>query len=934
MIVNLPNGVTLDLEIEIINDWNSGFVTRVTLANVSSVPLTGWSLDLDMGTGTTVQNSNQMDESQDGDIATFAPDRNWLNTISPNETVSFTFRSSRTPDAVTNIQADAFTVEGERYDLDDDGPLPITGITSELIVKDTWATGAWLQVRLTNNDSQDLTDWRLPIDLAGLTFARSGAVDFIDNGDGTGFLVPKQAFLTTIASGDSVAIGFNVSGDPALVNSIVLSAPDGTTAPDAVNDFGLAYDYDTATSKVSIDVADVLQNDSAADGGPLTLVGVDTATGGGASVLVGNTIEYTVQPTERGQVVINYDVEDSDGVLGSAQIFVDLPEAPILNVDDVTVNEADGSVTFDVTLTGALSLRDTVEVDVATREGSALAGADFLATSDTLVFTDTSRTQSITVDLVDNPDFELTEAFDLLLSNAKGAEIGKHAGVATIVDDAGDTGPFGTQTEGLDVQVSLAGEFVVGHTFGLTLTNTSGETFAGAPVITVGVQDGMKLVTSTGADYREGEGSSVTQDGQATVQGSHDDRYYTFQINPAAGRNPDLADGTWDPGDTANIELFFRGSHFFKPLEERIEIAPTTFELETPERDFTPLDLTYKGFNTSFLNRTDVTPEDVDASFEEQQALGANSIAIVTTNFMENTTSTEVFANDFTMTDEDLVSAIQSAKEDGLNVLLKPHIDLESGQFRGRLLSTAGPAAVEEFFGRQEDGTYAQGSYGELITRYATIAEAEGVDIMLIGTELVDLAKNRANLPYWTQLIEDVRAIYSGDLSYATIVGEELFVRFWDQLDQISLDIYPPLTENLAPSVGELYDGWTDLPTTERGLEAYFNQPITDLIAGLSEQYGKKVLITETGFRSVDGAAARPFDFDLQGAADLQEQLDAYEAFFEAAEDEMGAYLDGLFLWEYPTEPSPPDGTIVNVADYSPQNKPVEGLISDFFEFA
>jgi len=180
-------------------------------------------------------------------------------------------------------------------------------------------------------------------------------------------------------------------------------------------------------------------------------------------------------------------------------------------------------------------------------------------------------------------------------------------------------------------------------------------------------------------------------------------------------------------------------------------------------------------------------------------------------------------------------------------------------------------------------------------------------------------------------LIDDVRAIYTGELSYASIVGEELFVRFWDQLDYIALDLYPPLTDAAAPSVGELVDGWTEQPTTERGLEAYFNLPITDLLAGMAEQYGKKIVITETGFRSVDGSSARPFDFALDGFADLQEQMDAYEAFFTAMQDEAAPWLDGVFLWEWPNELPPSDGTIIDPKGYIPNNKPVLDLIEDFF---
>ena len=517
---------------------------------------------------------------------------------------------------------------------------------------------------------------------------------------------------------------------------------------------------------------------------------------------------------------------------------------------------------------------------------------------------------------------EFTETFDLVLTNPRGAVIEKHAGEATITEDPADTGVIGTTTPGLALGASLLGEFVVGYTTTVAVTNTSGATMTENPIITVGVQDGMKLVQGAGGR---------TEDGKAIIRANHDDRYFTLEVDltsPFLG--PDLADGSFDAGDTLSLDLFFSGAHFEKPLSERIELAPTTFNVDQPVREFVPLNLTYKGFNTTFFNRAEEDTEDYVESLNEVMAIGGNSTAIVTTHFIETKTSNEIKATDFTMTDADLVDAIRAAKAEGLDVLLKPHLDVDDKTFRGRI----DPQDEATFFGRQPDGTYAADSYGEMIMRYAAIAEAEGVDVFLIGTELVDLAKNRSNLPFWTDLINDVRSVYSGDLSYASIVGEELFVRFWDQLDLISLDIYPPLTDNPNPSVGELIDGWTETPTNERSLEAYFNQPILDLLAGMSEQYGKKILITETGFRSVDGIATRPFDFNLLGNVDLQEQADAYEALFTSLQQGAGEYLDGIFLWEWGNTASATDGTVERPSSYEVANKPAVDIVDDFFNIA
>ena len=282
-----------------------------------------------------------------------------------------------------------------------------------------------------------------------------------------------------------------------------------------------------------------------------------------------------------------------------------------------------------------------------------------------------------------------------MLSNARGAVIEGAPATATIRDDPGDAGPLGATTPGLSFAVELLGEYVVGYTARITATNETDAAIAD-PRITVRVQDGMRL----------------RDDGAAVLLAHHDDRILTFGLDLARA-GEDVADASFDPGDRASFELSLAGAHFSAPLAERLEVAPIDLSPEPPERPFVPLDLKHKGFNTPFFNRSEVTAADVEASFRGAAATGANSTAIVTTHFAAGRRADAIYANDFTMTDTDLRAAIRAAREEGLSVLLKPHLDLADGTFRGRL----DPRDEAAFFGRRADGSYAQGSYGELVTR-------------------------------------------------------------------------------------------------------------------------------------------------------------------------------------------------------------------------
>lgn len=82
-----------------------------------------------------------------------------------------------------------------------------------------------------------------------------------------------------------------------------------------------------------------------------------------------------------------------------------------VRVDDISVNESDGTATFTARHMGP-NASGPFTVNFTTNDGSAIAGSDYTATSGTLNFSGTSGdTESITVPITDDGDFEGLETF-------------------------------------------------------------------------------------------------------------------------------------------------------------------------------------------------------------------------------------------------------------------------------------------------------------------------------------------------------------------------------------------------------------------------------------------------------------------------------------------------------------------------------------------
>jgi gliding motility-associated-like protein len=108
--------------------------------------------------------------------------------------------------------------------------------------------------------------------------------------------------------------------------------------------------------------------------------------------------------------------------------------------NNITVNEADGTATIDVILSG--SVQDGFTLDFTTNDGSAVQPDDYTTVSGTLTFDgNDGEIQSITVPITDDNLIEVTENFVVDLSNLSTDLIGineAQANVNIIDNDGGD----------------------------------------------------------------------------------------------------------------------------------------------------------------------------------------------------------------------------------------------------------------------------------------------------------------------------------------------------------------------------------------------------------------------------------------------------------------------------------------------------------------
>lgn len=296
-------------------------------------------------------------------------------------------------------------------------------------------------------------------------------------------------------------------------------------------------------------------------------------------------------------------------------------------------------------------------------------------------------------------------------------------------------------------------------------------------------------------------------------------------------------------------------------------------------------------------------PQKVEAeTFEPMQALHANWVSIIPFGFSRGNTPTVHF-NTKQWWGERLDGAamqIQYAHAKGFKVLLKPHVWI-GGQ------GWPGDYNLES----EEDWKAWESSYSEYILASARIAEENQAEMFCVGTEYRIAARERP--AFWRKLIEEVRAVYSGPLTYAANWDNYQKVSFWDALDYIGVDAYFPVCDLQTPQVETVKAGW---------------QPWAHELSTFAKQYDRQIIFTEYGYRSIDYTAAGHWNVeDKSKEVNLDGQVNAYEGMFQALEQED--WFAGGFLWKWHISGYRNGG--LEDDRFTPQNKPVEKVIAKWY---
>lgn len=288
------------------------------------------------------------------------------------------------------------------------------------------------------------------------------------------------------------------------------------------------------------------------------------------------------------------------------------------------------------------------------------------------------------------------------------------------------------------------------------------------------------------------------------------------------------------------------------------------------------------------------------ATLRELKELGVQWVSLTPFGFMRTLHEPEVHpigSYPGGETDERLRKVIGQAKELGLRVLLKPHIWIVGGQWRGDI-DLPDKKAWNLWFD----------SYEAWMSNYANLAETEGVDILAIGVEL--RSTERALEERWRELVRKVRRQFHGKLTYSANWDDAATQPWWDSVDYIGVQFYPPLT------------------TEPREEPAHLRSELAkrlDELQTLAEARNKPVLFTEVGYRAAPDAFVQPHAWPERSSEvriDHRAQALGYDIFVDAVRDRP--WVAGIYWWKWFTDPNTAEE---GPAGFSPRYKPAEAVL-------
>jgi hypothetical protein len=210
------------------------------------------------------------------------------------------------------------------------------------------------------------------------------------------------------------------------------------------------------------------------------------------------------------------------------------------------------------------------------------------------------------------------------------------------------------------------------------------------------------------------------------------------------------------------------------------------------------------------------------------------------------------------------------AHSHGFTMMLRPLLDI-GGQTATHWRGSIQPSNLGQW----------QATYAALLVNYGRVAQANGIDSLVLGSELSDM---EVYTTFWHNLVINTRGVYSGKLTYSANWAQPSYPAFGWMLDFIAIDAYYPLPVACGATVTDLLSAWLG--------------PL-GRIAGMAAPFHKPVVLTELGTSSQWCSFQKPWVWDNGLPTDQGTQVRYYQAACPAT---VGT-TNGIYWWDYGLDP-------------------------------
>jgi hypothetical protein len=586
--------MTFAVDFNIANDWGSGFTANLEIANNSSSNVNGWTLEFEAPFEITNIWGAEI-VSQEGNRYTVR-NLSYNGTLAADGTVSFGFNGSG-----DSIEPTGYSLNGESIGTSPSIPtIPTLSVDDVTVTEgDSGTVAAEFVVNLSEASDQPVTVEYSTANgtaTAGSDYtAQSGTLTFAAGETSKIVSVPVIGD-TTVESNETFRLNLSnpSNGTIADAQGVGTINNDDSSSPPANTPIRVqAEDYISFFDKSSGNTGGAFRSDDVD-------IQATTDVGGGYNVgwiQQGEWLTYDVNIPEAGTYDIvarvasaqsgtrslkvsvggesetlsfggtggwqNWTDVTAQGVnlsAGSQQLRLDMlsnsfnvnyidivpstssPTPPTLSINDVSLTEGNSgtkNATFTVNLSEAST--QSVSVNYATANDTAIAGSDYTAKSGTLNFSPGQTSKTFTVPILGDTLDEANETFKVNLSQANNATIADGQGVGTIIDND-DSTPVLSQLSINDVSVTEGDSGTKNATFTVNLSAPSSQS--------VSVNYATANDTAiAGSDYTAKSGTLSFNPGQTsktftvpilgdtTVEGNE-----TFKVNLSQATNATIGD--------------------------------------------------------------------------------------------------------------------------------------------------------------------------------------------------------------------------------------------------------------------------------------------------------------------------------------------------------------------------------------------------------